>query len=89
MIAENRTVEPEAALETALRKLEVCESTLRAIGHGEVDALVVSRKHGEEIHKIMKVGGIADSLFNLVYNPTFLVDAITAFFRSTIPGKRP
>jgi two-component system, cell cycle sensor histidine kinase and response regulator CckA len=88
MKMEERILELETALATALAKLKESESTLAAFGSGDVDALVVSGVNGEEIHKILKVGGIADSLFNLVDNPTFIVDGNNHILQINKSGKK-
>lgn len=84
----DRIVELETALATAVGRLKECETTLVAIGNGEVDVLVVTGDNGAVIHKILKVGGIADSLFNLVDNPTFIVDSSDHILQINKSAKR-
>jgi two-component system, cell cycle sensor histidine kinase and response regulator CckA len=84
--ANDRISELELELASARARLGECEATLQALGDGEADALVVSGVNGEEIHRIFKVGGIADSLFNLVGNPSFIVDAANRIIQANDAG---
>ncbi|MDQ3002676.1 MAG: PAS domain S-box protein, partial [Fibrobacterota bacterium] len=85
---DERIVKLEQSLAAALARLKESEATLDALSKGDVDALVVSGENGEEIHKIIKVGGIADSLFNLVDNPTFIVDSKNHILQINKSAKR-
>lgn len=65
-----------AELEEAKRRLAEAEATLDAIRMGNVDALVVSGNGGEEeIRAILNMGSLANSIFNQVAQPVFILDA--------------
>ena len=87
-MADERTAGLERDLAATQARLADCEATLLALGQGEADALVVSGARGEEIHKILKAGGLADSLFNLVDNPAFLVDSGNRILQVNDSGTR-
>jgi two-component system, cell cycle sensor histidine kinase and response regulator CckA len=66
----------EAELIETRRRLAEAESTLEAIRFGNVDALVVTDNRGqEEVHGILNMGSLANSMFNLVTQPIFILDA--------------
>jgi two-component system cell cycle sensor histidine kinase/response regulator CckA len=66
----------EAELAEARRRLAEAESTLEAIRTGNVDALVITDNRGnEEVRNILNMGSLANSMFNLVTQPIFILDA--------------
>jgi PAS domain S-box-containing protein len=68
--------DPATELAEAKRKLAEAEATLEAIRMGNVDALVVSGKGGEEeIRSILNMGSLANSIFNQVAQPVFILDS--------------
>jgi len=68
--------EIESELAEARRRLAEAESTLEAIRAGKVDALIITDNRGqEEVRNILNMGSLANSMFNLVTQPIFILDA--------------
>ncbi|MDB5051563.1 MAG: putative Histidine kinase [Fibrobacteres bacterium] len=87
-IVENLTPESDKALALALTRAAEDDSIPSAIVHHNADAQAASGLHGEDLRNIMKPGSIADSLFNLVDNPTFIVDSANRILQVNDSGKR-
>jgi PAS domain S-box-containing protein len=76
---------PDTAAELAetRRRLEEAEAILDAIRMGKVDALAVSGNGGvEEIRAILNLGTLAETIFNQVAQPVFVLDAAGRIQRS-------
>ncbi len=79
---EGRAVALEQELVEVRARLAEAEATLDAIRQDRVDALVVSGPQGEEIRTILTMGTLADSMFNQVSQPVFIVDASNRILRA-------
>ncbi len=79
---QNRLHDLERELEEIRSKLAEAEATLSAIRQDKVDALVVAGPHGDEIRTILSVGTVADSIFNQVSQPVFILDASNRILRA-------
>jgi two-component system cell cycle sensor histidine kinase/response regulator CckA len=68
--------DPGSELAETRRRLAEAEATLEAIRAGNVDALVITDNRGrEEVRNILNMGSLANSMFNQVAQPIFIVDA--------------
>jgi two-component system, cell cycle sensor histidine kinase and response regulator CckA len=74
-------------LESMRMRLAEAEQTLNAIRGGEVDAVVVSGAHGEEVRAIQSMGGLADFVFNQVQQGIFIVDWQCRILRANGPAR--